>query len=187
MKKPPHYRKTRTPNYDTSNMITLMTDASFCPRTGASGYGVWFRTNNNTYQRGGNFKEDPKSAVEAEMMAVAIGVSLACKSKFIKEKPFILIQVDSQDAIRQLEKLAPANHIAMRVVKMLKKLSEEYDMKYRFRWVKGHAAGRAPRNYCNHICDRLAGQFMRSQREVYQQILVDNNKASCDSVDSRIQ
>ena len=70
MSTPINMKETKT----NDSLTTIMTDASFCPDTGASGWGIYVRNQKRLFKLGGNFKENPKCAFEAELMAIAIGV-----------------------------------------------------------------------------------------------------------------
>lgn len=60
-------------------IITLYTDASYCPRTGAAGWAAWIRFGpgpEHVVRRGGALTEDPKTSTGAELAAIANGLAV---------------------------------------------------------------------------------------------------------------
>lgn len=152
-------------------LTTIMTDASFCPDTGASGWGIYIRNQGGLLEQGGNFKENPKCAFEAELMAIAIGVLMAFKHGHAGKDYHLIIQTDCKMAIMALngnngvfEK--SSYHLVERVRQTFRDIKKKYNVTWHLRHVKAHNPGRAPRNWANERCDQHARKFMREQRFV---------------------
>lgn len=157
------------PVYDNTKLVTVMTDASFCPDTGAAGWGVYIRNQKRLFEKGGNFRENPKCSFEAELMGIALGAIYAMKEGLGQEGYHLLIQTDCKMAIQALGGQnhvfdKSSYHLVDRVRKTFRDLKTKYNITWQFRHVKAHVPERAPRNWANDRCDQLARKFMREQR-----------------------
>lgn len=169
--------------HSNDQLTTIMTDASFCPDTGASGWGIYVRNQKRLFKLGGNFKENPKCAFEAELMAIAIGVLHSVKEGLVQEGFHMLIQTDCKMAINALNGHngvfdKSSYHLVERVRQTFREVKKKYKVTWMFRHVKAHVPGRAPRNWANEQCDKLAREFMREQRFVFRS---QQGKASVDN------
>jgi len=138
---------------------TAITDASFCPRSKAGGWGAWININLDDgprhIQTGGNFHRRPRNSAQAEMWAAYNGLFLAYRHGGRR----IILQTDLMSLVEQ----RPPNYFKQR---------EMYWPRAQVEWrhVKGHTGGVCPeggdnrRFYANEWCDTEAKLHMREQR-----------------------
>lgn len=142
---------------------TLMIDASWCPETGASGYGYWIASHRGKTGGGGPIKDPAETSNLAEMQAVCIVLYLAEGLGFIREGEEVLVQTDCMAAILGLHKerrLTIAEHNAWSYY-------HSFGLRYNvtLRHVKGHSRSRAARHIANNSCDIRAKIAMREMRK----------------------
>ena len=132
---------------------TVITDASFCPRTRAGGWAAWININwpNGTHERikkSGLFHESPDNSTAAERWACYNGIWFA----YNRGARSILAQTDCLSVVRRpfLNNNPAALHWP--------------EAQVSWRHVKGHTAGNTRREWVNNWCDSEAKKHMRKQR-----------------------
>lgn len=148
-------------------IVTVMSDASFCHETKASGWGIWIKSERGFFQGGGNFKEDPANNYEAEAMALAIAVHHAFSQGPAEHGDHLIIQTDCMMVIHALTgyRKKPAIGQLKEVVDYIADRSKEKCFSWEVRHVKAHAPTAGKRNYVNDLCDRHAKQYMKAQKK----------------------
>lgn len=136
---------------------TVITDASWCPDTRASGYGVWVSANHGKFKRSGSFKKKPENSYEAELWAAYNGIDLAVRNGATR----ILIQTDCLQVVNYI------NNKTNQCVKELRKLCNNQKIKIFAKHVKGHTNREQSRYYVNRWCDAEAYHFMQKQRDKF--------------------
>ena len=150
-------------------LVTVMTDASWCPETGATGYGYWVISERCARGGGNTIRTACANANEAEMLAVVNAVHVALRAGAAHLGDDILVQTDSEHAIRRFQNhIAAASNTEKMAVGALDKLKQEHSLKVRFRHVKGHTRNPAARSVANRRCDERAKQHMRRMRQQIQ-------------------
>lgn len=135
---------------------TVITDASFCPDLKVGGYGCWIAADGIKNQGfSGPIQIQCANSYEAELMAAAIGVTIANQTFGVTD---ILLQSDCE-GVRNL----------LRDAKIRKDYIHHLDPipALRFKHVKGHTKRKEPRFWVNRWCDREAGFWMRKERNRY--------------------
>lgn len=153
-------------------LVTILTDASWCPDTGAAGYGYWIASNRGS-RPGGNSMRPAENPCHAEMMAVANGLAVALKAELVCDGDDVLVQSDSTDAIAGLkgerlryETFTPA---MAEVREYVVKLIADHNLNVTYRHVKGHSNRREARFRANNHCDERAKSHMRRARRQLRQ------------------
>lgn len=149
-------------------LITLFTDAGFCPHTGIGTYAVWAKESGKTLRKSGVLRGTMEVSAIAELRALANGIALVLS--IIRPSPGskIIAQLDCQDAInamlgtgykkpRQQERVRSAVEDARRRL-IEAKVSIEY------RRVPGHAGRGTPRTAVNTWCDSECRRHLREAR-----------------------
>lgn len=149
--------------------VTVMTDASWCPDTKAGGFGYWVVSDRGRHGGGGELKQLPGCATEAEMMAVVNGLHCALKLAIAQKGDGILIQTDCQWAITVFNLVSLSNlpenaKQFLPILKAFKALKEKHELRIVFRHVKGHSVRKNPRYIANNMCDKRARQGMLTVR-----------------------
>jgi len=133
---------------------TLITDASFCPKTRAGGWAVWITFDGGVRcKKAGRFTDKPQHSVMAECRAAMNGLAIA----YARGARDILLQSDCMAVSTMLTqgkwgfKKAKTLHFPNAVIT--------------YRHVKGHTKNGNARSYVNRWCDAEAGQHMRAMRE----------------------
>lgn len=144
---------------------TIIADASYCPHTGAGGYGFWYASPKAKYGGEGELKNPVTSSCAAEMMAVINALHHACMNGFIEEKDDVLLQTDCKDAILVMRGGRIIHNADERKAKEhLQNLERSFKLRLRYRYVPGHTDGRTARTATNNICDQKARWHMRNMR-----------------------
>ena len=147
-------------------ICTIMSDASVCPNTGASGYGLWIKSDRGTFQGGGNYKKSTTDVTEAEAKAMYNAVFIAFSQGLAKEGDTLIIQIDCKYAIDAINgRYHGGNVQIMSLAKKAKRFLDKSKCEYQLRYVKAHNPQLGNRNYVNEICDSLAKTAMRKQRK----------------------
>lgn len=139
---------------------TILTDASFCPRTGAAGFGYWIASDRGKKGGGGPILHPCENSGDAEAMAIVNTLFIARKHGLVEHGDEVLIQSDSTEAIAGLKKARwPKIH------KEFVTLCLTLDV--RFKHVKGHTnreTHKQARYGANRACDQRARLYMRQER-----------------------
>lgn len=146
------------------NSITIIADASFCSKTKAAGYGVWLASNNGKQAFEGPL-HSPSDNNVAEAMAIANSLWHGLQSGLIKPKSNILIQSDSDSAIKTLSfKNNPYCQQMRDVAQYVESLVTRYKLRIRYKHVPGHTIGADKRTKAQNHCDSAAKRQMLLQR-----------------------
>jgi ribonuclease HI len=144
--------------------VTIIADASYCPRTGAAGYGVWAASSRGKRSFKGQLAV-PKDNNDAEMMAIVNGVAYALKFGIAMPGDLLLIQSDSTTAIITLNTGEAKDAATETIVDTFGHFIEKYALKVEFRHVKGHTNSelvKDARFASNRLCDKHAKEEMRN-------------------------
>lgn len=129
---------------------TVITDASFCHKTLASGWAAWITLDTKErIQKSGTFRDHPTSNTHAEQLAMFNAVTLA----YLKGARDVLVQSDCLAVVKH----SPAFRPRFEEVR----LKHFPDCQVQFRWVPGHAGTDEPRLFAQDWCDRESRAIMR--------------------------
>lgn len=146
---------------------TVLADASYCPRTGAAGYGYWIASDRGKRGGGAELRRATSSGV-AEMMAVVNALWMARETGLVQGGDYVLVQTDCQAAIGAFEGTRCCHDVdEQAVLGSYHELVRKSGMRVYFRHVKGHTSRhRNPeaRFGANRACDGRAGEHMRRAR-----------------------
>lgn len=146
-------------------IVTVMSDASFCPRTGASGWGAWAKSDRGNSSAGGNFSVRVSDAEEAEAKALAVAVFLSFQWGVSKKRDHLVIQTDCKGVIHAFQNRRASSRGVSEAVAYTKQLIKKEGCTYDIRHVKAHVPTRGKRNYINNVCDSIAKIYMKKERE----------------------
>lgn len=145
---------------------TIICDGSYCPETGAVGYGYWIRSYGKLLKGGGHVDYPIACSIGAEMIAVANSLYHACEGGILEQGVTVLVQTDCVAAIERFQGMDRTLDATMnRAVRYLMHLQSKWGVVINFRHVKGHTIRTDPRYYCNRFCDKTAKTHMREKRE----------------------
>lgn len=145
-------------------LVTVIADASWCPDTGATGYGYWAVSERGRKYGGGAVRRPVLKSHVAEMMAAVNGIWKALAEGIAKPGDTILVQTDCQSAIHSFENPDRRPKEEQEVIGQLQRYKDEQSLTVMFRHVKGHTAGSTPREFVNNVCDKQAKDYMRKMR-----------------------
>ncbi len=143
-------------------LISLFTDASFCPDTKVGGWGAWSRCELGKCEAGGAMKRELHSSNEAEARAVYAGLLMLKKERvyWLDRCTRILIQLDNAgviDAIHQKNKenktLQPRR---LKFVEAILKFEQDHSLIIMGKHIKGHSASKSKGSWVNNQTDKLA-------------------------------
>lgn len=145
--------------------VTLLTDASYCPKYGAAGWGARVACDRGKRSYGGTFKERLPSPSLAEFQAIVNGVYVSRRTGMLVPGDFLLIQVDCEAAIRYSEGRDLKTDELFRTKVQLDKLLE--GVTHEFRHVKAHTSKGDDKYLANDLCDTIARGHMRRLRDQF--------------------
>lgn len=148
------------------NCITINTDASFHPVHKKGGYAFYIVCDLFKIQKGGMFKKNPKTAMEAEMMCMANALYTLLSQKELPSTKWIVINSDCLFSFERIKRKSQ-DAIGKQVAEMLRKvrLKTSYKdvimPKFEFRHVKAHNGTPDARSWVNDWCDKEAKKWMK--------------------------
>lgn len=146
------------------SLVTIITDASHCPNTKAGGYGVWIAGDKGKQAFGGPLSGTSDSS-EIESKAMCNGLYHGIKEGLINRGDVVLMQTDCDAALRLLQcKRAPRDS-EFDILDWITDTTMKNDITLRFRHVKGHTNKTDSRSKAQDHCDKLAKQYMISERK----------------------
>lgn len=147
-------------------LITIITDASWCPDTGAAGWGAWIVCTRGRIITGNAFKQKMRSSSAAELGAVVNAIHTALKSNLIQENDSVLIQSDSLHVVDLISKKRkiPNRPFEIEAMGFLERWVEKYKLTLRTKHVKGHTSGKTKRTWVNNYVDIMSRKHMRKKR-----------------------
>jgi len=146
--------------------ITIFTDASFCPKTKATGWAVWIKYGLNgtvVKHQGAHIARRNEHSNDAELFALDMAVDM-CRllvehNRMVLKDKIVVIQSDCQGALDKLDTLP----LYTRGVHYVKK-----------KWVKAHTNKSDNRSTVNDWCDKTAYGEMKKARKWKGKKLKDN-------------
>lgn len=146
-------------------LVTIITDASFCPNTLAGGYGVWVASNRGRGTFGGPLT-GTKDSGEAEAKAACNGLHHAITNGYVMRGDRVLIQLDCIPAIELFTRKRKARMAEKEALDWMERIAKANDLTLQFRHIKGHnnRCG-ANRTKAQNKCDDTAGMYMRLERQ----------------------
>lgn len=148
------------------NCITVNTDASFHPQHKIGGYAFYIVCDLFKIQKGGMFKNNPKTPMEAEMMCMANALFTLLSQKELPSTKWIVINSDCLFSFSRIGRKSQ-DDIGKKVAEMLRKvrIQTSYNNlimpKFEFRHVKAHNGTNDARSFVNDWCDKEAKKWMR--------------------------
>ena len=138
---------------------TIITDASFCHKTGNAGWAAWIRIDgiDGPIRRYGSFKEKIKTSTEAEKLAAANGLFIAQKMGATG----FLIQTDCMAVVHLVKGFTKKKHLNDDWAKIMLTcgvLGKPIYAKH----VKGHSKTKDARSYANRWCDKMANDARKN-------------------------
>ena len=147
--------------------VTVLADASWCPSTGAAGYGYWIASDRGS-RGGGNVLSRATTNNDAEMMAVVNTLHIALTAGLIESGDVVLVQTDSSHAISRFTRAgANATSVEREVIAALRWIVREHKLTISYKHVKGHTnrnTHTAARFGANRMCDLRARRYMNEAR-----------------------
>lgn len=159
-------------------LATIMCDASFCPETGAGGYGFWIATERGRQGGGQEFKSLLSSSLEAEMCAVVNSLVQAKNLNLLIGVDWVLFQIDCVSAIDRLINPSRCSNDTEKSISLLfQKKIADYGLRYKIKHVKGHTKGRDNRTRANNHCDKRAKAAMQARRQIERDKSADHSNS----------
>ncbi|EPH2574093.1 hypothetical protein LLH94_000788 [Acinetobacter baumannii] len=154
-------------------LVTLMTDASLCHKTGAAGFGYWCASDRGKRAGGNIIKGVVKDSYEAEFKGVANSLQASINAGLISKGDEVLIQVDNEGVLFCLSGKCKVRPDIAVVLNHILDTAKMYELKLRCRQVKGHTKLTDNRYLANHHCDSRAKYAMRQARKVLKKSIAE--------------
>lgn len=147
--------------------VTILCDASYCPKYKVAGYGFWIACTRGKLGGSGRIVEDVEDTNAAEMMAICNSIWHGVTEGFIERGDSLLIQTDSLAAIDRLrgQRVVTFTDQQRRIVAYYEKAVRRLDLTVQLRHVKAHTTIQEPRFVANRMCDKRAKEEMRAARK----------------------
>lgn len=150
-------------------IVSLFTDASFCPDTQVGGWGCWIKSDRRQFTTGSPFRNLVTGANAAEMRALANGLRAALQFGIAEKGDKIIAQVDNMHVVG----LMSGRNYKMKgdereAKEKIERLVRDNDLTLEVRHVKGHATSRGGRNRANGVADRIARSKLEKARRKIQ-------------------
>lgn len=147
--------------------VTILCDASYCPKYKVAGYGFWIACSRGKFGGSGQIVEDVEDTNAAEMMAICNSIWHGVTDKLIERGDKLLIQTDSLAAIDRLrgQRVVTFTEQQRRIVAYYEKAVRRLDFTVQLRHVKGHTIHQEARFVANRMCDKRAKEQMRAARK----------------------
>ena len=147
--------------------VTILSDASYCPKYKVAGYGFWIACSRGKLGGGGQILEDVEDTNAAEMMAICNAVWHGVTDQLIERGDKLLIQTDSLAAIDRLrgQRVVTVTDQQKRIVAYYEKAVCRLELNVQLRHVKGHTLHQEARFVANRMCDKRAKEQMRAARK----------------------
>lgn len=139
-------------------LITINTDASWCPQTKVGGYCFWISSPWGRFKKHGKLRLKPHNSTAAELMCIVNSLYYVYKHKDLKNCSKIIINTDSTWGINYLKKEESKkakswNYPKKRFKEIRKKIGAEIE----FRDIKAHTNDLTQaRLWVNDYCDKYA-------------------------------
>ncbi len=142
-----------------ASLCTVVTDASYCPKTKAAGWACWIVYEGQRHKQYGIFKGAVDGCFEAEIMAIINGLFIA--KKIFSPEHFHVVS-DCIPAMMVVE----GKTRKIKLKKWRKKTLEIIgNQKLTTKHVKAHTSVQDKRSYVNRWCDTYAKAAMKQQKE----------------------
>ncbi len=152
-------------------LVTIISDASYCPRTHAAGYGFWAVSERGRHGGSGSFKAKLPGSLFAETCAIVNALFIATRLGIAAAGDRVLVQTDCQVAIRALEgKMkrrtinAKRNVLLRDAVERFNVFVREHALTIEFRYVQGHSRVQDQRSKAQRHADARARAGMEKAR-----------------------
>jgi ribonuclease HI len=148
--------------------VVIISDASFCPETGASGFCYWAVSGRGQKGGYGAISERVDNSITSEMMAMIQGLNDACANKLILTEDDVLFRTDCKaaiDAFRNERKNIGAQETEL--VNYLYNFRIAHRLKIKFEHVKGHTGEDDKLSFVQAQCDKLARISMKRARQLF--------------------
>lgn len=148
------------------NVMTINTDASHDPKTGAGGYAFYIKCDLFKIKKAGKFKDQTPSPLDAELKCIGNALATLLAQKELPEAKYLIINTDCLSAIRVIKN--PIIKRGKEVHKYYKDLISKLNSKRNeLRHVHAHTNKTDKRSLCNDWCDREARRYMKEQRNEF--------------------
>jgi ribonuclease HI len=168
-------------------MLTLFADASFCPKTGAAGWGAWAKRDGwmNGRFYGGPMRRPFKTSNSAEICGIASALHEIHAAGSLEDVETVIIQCDnvvalgmilshverSRTASRKgardvdipLVRWAKCDELARKAISAIRRTTQGKTIWLRH--IRGHGTDDTTRSWVNEQCDAEAKRHMNSVRD----------------------
>lgn len=145
--------------------ITMICDASYCPKYKVAGYGFWIASQRGKFGGAGHMTQEIENNNTAEMMAICNTIWEGIKKGIIFKGDTLLIQSDCLSAMDKMKGIQKTNtDQESSVLKYYEKTVSRNELNVKFRHVRGHTTRVEARFVANRMCDKRAKSAMRTAR-----------------------
>lgn len=147
-------------------LVTLITDAGWCPHKRIGVYAAWYRDTQTIYRKSGVMRGECLQSEHAEMAAIANGLHMVF-STFRHNQPLTVVaQSDCLGAVNLLQRGTRTSDPRHRYIQSVTTMIAAAKATVIYRHVKGHVAtaDREKRHMVNVWCDQECTRLLRQAR-----------------------
>lgn len=155
-------------------IVTLVTDASFCPSTRAAGWAAWAKSDRGFVKKCGIISKPLGNNNEAEFCAIANGLFIALQSTVCMPGDLVILQTDSHFAYHRLSGKKWAQAVSSKKVQpvhdsaksVFQEMIKRHNLRLEVRQIKGHTAHhtREPHDHVMSWADKASRSRMSEMR-----------------------
>ncbi len=149
-------------------LITMFTDAGYCPNTHRASYAVWAKTDGKTLRHSGLLRDLASDPNQAEKRALVNGVALVLANMQPEPGTHIIAQTDSLSSVAAFSGTGHRKKWQRERIKDLLTLMQAQlaaaGVTIEYRHVKGHKGTRDARSAVNTWCDGECRRWLREAR-----------------------
>ncbi len=163
--------------------VTIFSDASYCARTKAGGWGCWVKTDRaSAVIKGGAFRDPPRDSLAAELMGIANALVVTRNAGWLCGS-WVMVQCDSLNALQivrratgaedspadgglptpVIRRMPPKRPDLAAIADAIKGVMGSQGTTIVVRHVRGHQQGEG-RQFVNRLVDQTARKAMKAKR-----------------------
>ena len=155
-------------------LITLFTDAGYCPIIRRGSFAAWAKADGGTMREHGVLQGELETAGVAEARAVVNGLFLATRKFRPEPSSRVIVASDCEEAMKALTNALTPKAMKRHAdaVAHFQRICDRHQLSVSFRHVKGHSVLTDTRRWVNRWCDKAC---TRALKEIRRENLAEYN------------
>jgi ribonuclease HI len=150
--------------------VTVVTDASFCPKSGVAGWCSWAESERMQTCRWGALRDTVHSPHEAEIAALANGIYTAIRDGVAQPGDVLRVQCDNQRVVDFFAKgktprTSSRTEFEKKAMTHIDNMRVKSSLEITVRHIKGHSGSGTMPTFVHQMVDKAARKKMRAKRD----------------------